>query len=437
MSRSTTPASDDDRRRDSGEMLFIGQRCAHDACSLVDFLPLKSTNPGEDPNIVMNRHIQRECQGARTKRDEIRALKARKDKGEVCWKKNCTKVLVVKIKSLKASTVAAFSKYSLRNNLAKTTSSATSSSSTTTPSASLLTPSGNPRKDAAIAAIKRSLQKKSEAAPTSEARPEAAAAPSGQGKPTLASVMQSFKSGSSPTLSKEARAELESQFRSMENRYKKGILSASDKVRYAQMCAERESARRNGLINKNDQCIRQYCSTMTLPVSEQPKILVEDAVEADLPEILEIYNYAILKTTSQWDYKIHSLEQRKEWFQSAKKAGYPVIVVRETGDPTRRILGWGCLGSFHAKEGYQYTVEDSIYVGENCQGKGIGKTLLSALIARARDMGMKTMVAEIEAGHAVSIKMHAKEGFVEAGRLANAGYKFDRWLDLLIMQLML
>ncbi|KAJ9104535.1 hypothetical protein QFC21_002031 [Naganishia friedmannii] len=177
---------------------------------------------------------------------------------------------------------------------------------------------------------------------------------------------------------------------------------------------------------------------MTLPVVERPKILVEDAIEKDLPEILEIYNYAILKTTSQWDYNIHSLERRREWFQSAKKAGYPVIVVREDGDASsRRILGWGCLGTFHAKQGYQYTVEDSIYVGEHSQGKGVGKTLLAALIARAREMGMKTMVAEIEAGHAVSIKMHAKEGFVEAGRLANAGYKFDRWLDLLIMQLML
>ncbi|KAJ9124915.1 hypothetical protein QFC24_002844 [Naganishia onofrii] len=187
MSRASTPASDDDRRRDSGEMLFIGQ---------------------PQP------------------------------------------------KALKASTVAAFSKYSLRNNLAKTGSSTAASSSTTTPSASLLTPSGNPRKDAAIAAIKRSLQKKSDTTPTSGAKSDTVVAASGeQGKPTLASVMQSFKSGSSPTLSKEARAELESQFRSMENRYKKGILSASDKVKYAQMCAERESARRNGLINKNDQCI--------------------------------------------------------------------------------------------------------------------------------------------------------------------------------------
>ncbi|KAJ9095610.1 hypothetical protein QFC21_005481 [Naganishia friedmannii] len=245
----------------------------------------QSTNPGEDPNIVMNRHIQRECQGARTKRDEIRALKARKDKGEVCWKKNCAKVLVVKIKceqcthqfcpthrhpndhscenppsipqpkALKASTVAAFSKYSLRNNPAKSSSSATQSSSSATPSASLLTPSGNPRKDAAIAAIKRSLQKKAEATSTSGPKPETAVVSGEQGKPTLISVMQAFKSGSNPTLSKEARAELESQFRSMENRYKKGILSASDKVKYAQMCAERESARRNGLINKNDQCI--------------------------------------------------------------------------------------------------------------------------------------------------------------------------------------
>lgn len=176
---------------------------------------------------------------------------------------------------------------------------------------------------------------------------------------------------------------------------------------------------------------------MTLPVAAKTGIYVEDAVEEDLPEILEIYNYAILETTSQWDYNAHTLDRRKEWFESAKRAGYPVIVVREAGDSSRKILGWGSLGSFHAKEGYQYTVEDSIYVGKNCQGKGVGKTLLAALIARAREMGMKTMVAEIEAGHAISIKMHAKEGFTEAGRLANAGYKFDRWLDLLIMQLIL
>jgi hypothetical protein len=58
----------------------------------------QSTNPGEDPNIVMNRHIQHECQGAKTRRDEIRELKVRKERGEVCWKKNCPKVLVVKIK---------------------------------------------------------------------------------------------------------------------------------------------------------------------------------------------------------------------------------------------------------------------------------------------------------------------------------------------------
>jgi L-amino acid N-acyltransferase YncA len=176
---------------------------------------------------------------------------------------------------------------------------------------------------------------------------------------------------------------------------------------------------------------------MTLSKEVRSEIFVEDAVEEDLPEILEIYNYAILETISQWDYNIHSLERRREWFHSAKQTGYPVIVVRETGDPLRKILGWGCLGSFHAKEGYQYTVEDSIYVGQHCQGKGVGKTLLAALISRAREMGMKTMVAEIEAGHAVSIRMHAKEGFVETGRLANAGFKFDRWLDLLIMQLML
>lgn len=166
-------------------------------------------------------------------------------------------------------------------------------------------------------------------------------------------------------------------------------------------------------------------------------LLFDAATEDDLPEILEIYNHAILNTTSQWDYRPHTLERRTEWFRAAQCDGYPVIVVREASDPSRRILGWGSLGTFHAKEGYRFTVEDSIYVGDGCQGRGVGKALLKALIQKARDMGMKTMIAEIEAEHAISIKMHAKEGFVEAGRLPNAGYKFDRWLDLVIMQLML
>jgi L-amino acid N-acyltransferase YncA len=169
----------------------------------------------------------------------------------------------------------------------------------------------------------------------------------------------------------------------------------------------------------------------------RPSLRFDAATEEDLPEILEIYNHAILNTTSQWDYRPHTLERRTEWFRATQRDGYPVIVVREDADPSRRILGWGSLGTFHAKEGYRFTVEDSIYVGDGCQGRGVGKALLKELIRKAREMGMKTMIAEIEAEHVISIKMHIKEGFVEAGRLPNAGYKFDRWLDLVILQLML
>lgn len=192
----------------------------------------QSTNPGEDPNIVMNRHIQHECQGARSRRDEIRELNQRKEKGEVCWKKNCTKVLVVKMKcdackhefcpthrhpndhrcpapstsavpsQPKQSVPASFPRFSLKNNLSKSTSTSTSSSSAPVASSSLLTPSGNPRKDAALAAIKRSLQKKSESATNGTSKVEVKETVGDKGKPTLTSVMQSFKSGSTPTLSK-------------------------------------------------------------------------------------------------------------------------------------------------------------------------------------------------------------------------------------------
>ena len=102
-------------------------------------------------------------------------------------------------------------------------------------------------------------------------------------------------------------------------------------------------------------------------------LLFDSATEEDLPEILEIYNHAILNTTSQWDYRPHTLERRTEWFRAAQRDGYPIIVVREASDPSRRILGWGSLGTFHAKEGYRFTVEDSIYVGDGCQGRVLGR----------------------------------------------------------------
>jgi len=165
----------------------------------------------------------------------------------------------------------------------------------------------------------------------------------------------------------------------------------------------------------------------------QLKIVVQtrEATIEDLPSILEIYNDAILNTTAVYDYKPHTLEMRKQWFDAKQQQGFPVFVAEEDGE----IVGFSSIGPFRAWEAYKYSVENSIYVKEGCRGKGIGKLLLKPLIEAARQLNLHTIIAGIDATNEVSIKLHAQFGFEEVAYFKQVGYKFDRWLDLKFMQL--
>jgi len=165
----------------------------------------------------------------------------------------------------------------------------------------------------------------------------------------------------------------------------------------------------------------------------QLKIVVQtrEATIEDLPSILEIYNDAILNTTAVYDYKPHTLEMRKQWFDAKQQQGFPVFVAEEDGV----VVGFSSIGPFRAWEAYKYSVENSIYVKEGCRGKGIGKLLLKPLIEAARQLNLHTIIAGIDATNEVSIKLHAQFGFEEVAYFKQVGYKFDRWLDLKFMQL--
>lgn len=165
----------------------------------------------------------------------------------------------------------------------------------------------------------------------------------------------------------------------------------------------------------------------------QLKIVVQtrEATIEDLPSILEIYNDAILNTTAVYDYKPHTLEMRKQWFDAKQQQGFPVFVAEEDGE----IVGFSSIGPFRAWEAYKYSVENSIYVKEGCRGKGIGKLLLKPLIEAAGQLNLHTIIAGIDATNEVSIKLHAQFGFEEVAYFKQVGYKFDRWLDLKFMQL--
>jgi L-amino acid N-acyltransferase len=158
---------------------------------------------------------------------------------------------------------------------------------------------------------------------------------------------------------------------------------------------------------------------------------IRQAVDADLDAILAIHNDAIAKSTAIWTDDLVPRSEREEWLAGRTAAGDPVLVAIKNDE----VAGYATYARWRAKWGYRHTVEDSVYLAAEYQGKGFGRALLEALIDHARAAGHHVMLADIESGNTASIRLHESLGFVEAGRLREIGTKFDRWLDLSILQL--
>ncbi|MCX5581563.1 GNAT family N-acetyltransferase [Kaistia terrae] len=157
---------------------------------------------------------------------------------------------------------------------------------------------------------------------------------------------------------------------------------------------------------------------------------IRPALEADLPAILAIYNDAVVNTAAIWNDDIVDLDNRIAWFRTRVGQGFPVLVAAEG----ETVLGYASYGDFRAFQGYRFTVENSIYVATSARGKGAGSALLAALVDAAKQQGKHMMVAGIEAGNEVSIRLHEKQGFVETARMPELGFKFGRYLDLVFLQ---
>ena len=161
--------------------------------------------------------------------------------------------------------------------------------------------------------------------------------------------------------------------------------------------------------------------------------IIREAVFDDIPSILKIVNNAILHTTSNYNYDIQSLEVQTKWFEDKKTKNFPIIVAVLKN----QVIGFGTYGTFREKIGYQYTVEHSVYVAENFIEKGVGKLLLRELIVLAKSQNLHVMIGAIDAENLSSIAFHEKFGFEVVGNIRQAAFKFDRWLDLVLMQLTL
>lgn len=160
-------------------------------------------------------------------------------------------------------------------------------------------------------------------------------------------------------------------------------------------------------------------------------IAIRHANENDLPQLLDIYNDIILHTTAVYDYDPHTPEMRRAWFRTKQEQGMPVFVA-EAGN---KIAGFSSIGPFRAWAAYKYSVENSVYVTAEERGKGIGKLLIPPLIESAKAMKIHTIIAGIDAANDASIKLHRYFQFKEVAHFKEVGWKFERWLDLKFLQL--
>lgn len=157
------------------------------------------------------------------------------------------------------------------------------------------------------------------------------------------------------------------------------------------------------------------------------------ATKEDCAAIAEIYNHAVVHTAAIWNDKTVDTDNRIAWFEARQFAHFPVLVSEENGV----VTGYASYGDWRAFDGFRHTVEHSVYVHPDHQGKGLGRALLAELIEEARRRGKHMMVAGIEAQNAASLHLHETLGFVTTGQMPQVGTKFGRWLDLTFMQLQL
>lgn len=159
--------------------------------------------------------------------------------------------------------------------------------------------------------------------------------------------------------------------------------------------------------------------------------LIPCTEEAHAGTILAILNDAIVTSTALYDYKPRTPEQMAGWFATKRANGFPVI---GAVDDDGRLMGFASYGTFRAFPAYKYTVEHSVYVNAADRGKGLGRTLLEAIVAEAQAREVHVLVGAIDAQNAGSIALHERLGFEHAGTVRQAGFKFGRWLDVAFYQ---
>lgn len=153
------------------------------------------------------------------------------------------------------------------------------------------------------------------------------------------------------------------------------------------------------------------------------------ATPDDLGAITDIYNQAVLTTTATFDTTPKTLEEQRVWFAHHDER-HPVFVAELDGV----VIGWASLSRWSDRCAYADTGEISIYIREDCRGKGIGRQLMVAIIDEGQRVGLHTVLARIASGNEVSVRLHEAVGFKPIGVMREVGRKFGLLLDIHLMQ---
>jgi L-amino acid N-acyltransferase YncA len=160
-------------------------------------------------------------------------------------------------------------------------------------------------------------------------------------------------------------------------------------------------------------------------------ISIRPAGPNDLAAITSIYANAVRHGTASFEIDPPDQDEMARRFADLRRDGFPYLVAEVAGS----LAGYAYAGPYRARPAYRFTVEDSIYVAALAQRRGIGRALLDRLIQEAAERGFRQMIAVIgDSNQPASIALHAAAGFRMVGTLAAVGFKFDRWLDSVLMQ---
>jgi L-amino acid N-acyltransferase YncA len=152
----------------------------------------------------------------------------------------------------------------------------------------------------------------------------------------------------------------------------------------------------------------------------------------DAEAMRSIYNVEVETSTVVFDLVPRTIAEQRAWLAARTGAHVALVAVDE-----QEVVGFGSLSPYRERPAYATSVEDSVYVHRDHQGRGVGRAVLGALLEAAQASGFHAVVGRIVGDNEASIALHAAHGFEVVGREREIGRKFGKWLDVVVMERLL